>query len=110
MLFCQTMLRYLQRLTELAARLVAGTDQDHHGQDSVPGSLTGVIQVSAGLWESCALKSTGTVVCWGTPGWTHPPRGLSGVAQLAMGRYDGCAVKRTGAVTCWGRLTQYRRH
>lgn len=36
-----------------------------YGQCSVPSGLSDVVQVAAQMYHTCALKSTGTVVCWG---------------------------------------------
>lgn len=31
----------------------------------MPSGLSGVEQVVAGIYHTCALKSTGAIVCWG---------------------------------------------
>ena len=37
--------------------------------EAIGGSpLTGVVQVSAGVEHTCAVKKAGTVVCWGSGG------------------------------------------
>jgi alpha-tubulin suppressor-like RCC1 family protein len=61
-------------------------------------------QVSAGGYYTCALKTDGTVICWGdnTYGQTTVPVGLASVAQVSAGGGHTCALKTDGTVVCWG--------
>ncbi|HEY4954422.1 MAG TPA: RCC1 domain-containing protein, partial [Gemmatimonadaceae bacterium] len=64
-------------------------------------------QVSAGETYTCALKTDGTVVCWGAIGVNYygqatVPGGLASVAQVSAGGYHTCALKTDGTVVCWG--------
>ncbi len=89
-------------------------------------TLTGVTRVTSGSLHSCAVRTGGTVWCWGTasdgqlgngqsgPG-AHRTRAvqvrrgsghLTGVVQLAAGLGHTCALRADGAVLCWGRAAQ----
>jgi alpha-tubulin suppressor-like RCC1 family protein len=79
--------------------------------------LTGVIQVSAGSYHTCALAPTNGrhVLCWGwnvggqigDGGNTNhlapfEVAGLSGVRGIATGSYHSCALLADGSARCWG--------
>ena len=100
--------------------------------EAIGGSpLTGVVQVSAGVEHTCAVKGAGTVVCWGSGGSgrlghraTSRERvpvevqsvsdenlPLVGVVQVHAGNAHTCALGHNGKAYCWGdggfgRLTQ----
>ncbi|MCA0430781.1 MAG: T9SS type A sorting domain-containing protein [Bacteroidetes bacterium] len=77
--------------------------------------LTNAISISAGGWHSLALKSDGTVWCWG---WnadgqvgdgtiidkTIPTQvsGLTGIIKISAGSYHNLALKNDGTVWAWG--------
>lgn len=79
-------------------------------------SLTNVVAVSAFGNFTCALRSAGTVMCWGLNtygqignGNTTTPQptpvevvGLTGVSAITTGEYHACALLSTGSVKCWG--------
>lgn len=87
----------------------------------------GVATMSAGGYHTCAVRTDGTVWCWGlaesgqvgdgTTGdgdflRTSPVqvlRGsstLSGVTKVAVGHAFSCAVRGNGTVWCWGDASQ----
>ena len=85
------------------------------------GTLTDVSQIAGGNEHSCALKTDGTVWCWGEGSYgrlgvgstadTRTPvqvlglggsGNLTGVAQITVAGWYTCALKTDGAVWCWG--------
>ena len=96
---------------------------------SVPTDVVGLsdaVQVSVGENHSCALRSGGSIVCWGnnpfgglgngTSGngvigdgspnsYSYLPVEVVGVTDGSMvtaGHYHSCAAEQNGAVKCWG--------
>ena len=84
--------------------------------------LSGIVQVNAGGYHSCALKNDGGVLCWGYGGFgqlgndassnrDHPVAVVdgngstipfSGIVQVSLGDHHSCALKSDGGVLCWG--------
>jgi alpha-tubulin suppressor-like RCC1 family protein len=77
--------------------------------------MTGVVAITAGDNHNCALKTDGTVRCWGWNAYGQlgdgsttnslTPKlvsGLTGVAAIAAGARHTCALKTDGTVSCWG--------
>ena len=88
------------------------------GESSTPGrvsGLTGVIQVSAGVLHSLALRSDGTVWAWGNNWFGQLGNGtvtstsaavrvtgLTGVIQVSAGGVHSLALRSDGTVWEWG--------
>lgn len=82
----------------------------------VLGLSSGVSEVSAGWYHTCALMSYGSVKCWGWNAWGQVGDGshgnaysspanvsnLSGVIQISAGAEHSCALMNYGGVKCWG--------
>jgi alpha-tubulin suppressor-like RCC1 family protein len=87
----------------------------------------GVATFSAGDYHTCAVRTDGTVWCWGYGGYgnlgdgstgdaeglrTTPVRvrrgssTLRGVTKVAVGAGSTCAVRTDGTVWCWGDASQ----
>jgi alpha-tubulin suppressor-like RCC1 family protein len=69
--------------------------------------LTGVTQVSAGGFDSLALRSDGTVWEWGTDGIidNYVPvqvPGLTGITKISAGGLFSLALRSDGTVWAWG--------
>ena len=58
--------------------------------------------VAVGADHSCAIRTGGTVVCWGdnSYGQTDAPSGT--FTAVSAGTYHSCAIRTGGTVVCWG--------
>lgn len=86
-------------------------DLVNYGQATPPpGSF---VQVSVGIAHSCAVKTDGSVACWGAGktsdgcgttlecGQSMPPPGTDFV-QVSVGYTHSCAMRRDRSIACWG--------
>ncbi|WP_425591181.1 hypothetical protein [Candidatus Neomicrothrix sp.] len=91
--------------------LVPGTPAGATG----PPPLTGISQLTAGSYHTCALLTNGTVTCWGNGVYGQlgngagtssniqvPVSGITNATAIAAGSLYTCAVLATGTVRCWG--------
>jgi alpha-tubulin suppressor-like RCC1 family protein len=65
-----------------------------------PGPALG--SVALGTDHGCAVRTDGTLVCWGdnTFGQSSPPTGT--FTQVSAGTFHTCGVKTDGTFVCWG--------
>ena len=73
-----------------------------------------VVQFSAGAYHTCAIKTDGSLWCWGYNYYgqlgdgTNTDRDTpvqimsSGVSSVALGNSHTCAIKTDGFLWCWG--------
>ncbi len=96
-----------------------GTQDEDTGVPSAVPGLTDAVAVGVGAYYSCALRSAGTVSCWGSnsdgqlgagseSSWSTLLVSVSGLADavaLAVGPDRACTLSESGAVSCWGSFT-----
>ncbi len=96
--------------------------QKNHPPKKVPG-IANIKAVAAGTKHTCALRTNGTVICWGAseynqagdkPDYTwncangYPCKtafreiGITDVEQIATSYSNTCARLKNGSVRCWG--------
>jgi hypothetical protein len=70
---------------------------------AIPDGRGRVVAVAAGGYHSCALRSSGSIACWGS-NWSGessaPTKGL--FTAVAAGLYHSCALRSDGEAVCWG--------
>lgn len=61
-----------------------------------------VAQVSVGGGHSCALRTDGTVACWGLDGSGQATPPAATFTQVSAGGAHTCGLKPDGSIACWG--------
>ena len=93
-----------------------GWDNRRRGRRSGrPASQPANSSIAAGFRHTCAIKSDGTLACWGYNSsaqlgsgnrnsyWTpNTVAGLAGVTAIATGANETCAIHSGGNLSCWG--------
>ena len=93
-----------------------GTATSHRTPIDVNGLTSGVSAIAAGGYHTCALKTDGSLLCWGdnsagslgdgtVSNRTEPVNvnGLDGkVSAVSAGIHHTCALLNKGTVQCWG--------
>lgn len=75
---------------------------------SAPPVPTSFAPLGAGGFHTCAVKTDGTVTCWGDnlQGQTSVPEGLTGVVAVSTSNAHNCSLRNDATVSCWGRSTE----
>jgi hypothetical protein len=82
------------------------------GSSDAAGSMSGVVPIDGTFTDvaaihddfgGCAIRSDGTLACWGDDTWgqASPPEGT--FTHIAAGRMTLCAIRTSGELECWGR-------
>jgi len=91
-----------------------GTNINKYSPTPVPGMSSGVSSISLGWYHSCAIKTDGSLWCWGNNEYGQLGDGSyenknspvqimpSGVSSVSAGGHHTCAVKTDGSLWCWG--------
>jgi hypothetical protein len=71
------------------------------GLGSTPPPSGSFSHVRVGHLHACAIRTDGTLACWGPlPGGAQPPAGV--FIDLAAGAEHACGLRPDGSVVCWG--------
>ena len=67
-----------------------------------PSGTYSEVSVGGGGGYACALRTAGTLVCWGESGWgaENPPSGV--FTSVSAGDTHACGIRANGTIACWG--------
>ena len=69
------------------------------------GCLRAWVELAAGVWHNCGIKSDGSVECWGSNnfGESTAPAGTFSRVDGSCVAHHMCGVRTDGTATCWGK-------
>lgn len=84
----------------LANKRIVCSGPDGNAQASPPDDE--FIQVDAGSFFTCGLRTNGQTKCWGSDlsGQSSPPDTI--FTQISAGGSHGCGLRGDGTIECWG--------
>jgi alpha-tubulin suppressor-like RCC1 family protein len=103
-----------------SGQLGGGTGAAYSATPVAVYGISDAVRVSAGYRSACAVRRTGSIVCWGlnpdgelgdgtrNSHGAAPVAGLSDAVEVAVGYYHACARRIGGQVLCWGLNTSGR--
>jgi hypothetical protein len=90
----------IQRIGGAAGKVICVGGVEGQSEPGAAASM--VVQVAAGVLNTCALLPDQSVACWGSEenDATRAPSGK--FLAVATGLHVGCALPQSGAPVCWG--------
>ena len=88
----------------LSVQGVVGWGLSAFGSLRAPATVTNVVALSSGVFDTLALRADGTVVAWGynPSGAANVPDGLDHVVAISAGDLFSLVLRSDGTVTAWG--------
>jgi alpha-tubulin suppressor-like RCC1 family protein len=89
---------------DLAGTPIAWGSSTDLVKTSLPSDLTGLTQVALGADHGVAIRTDGTLACWGlnNKGQASPPPVSAAATQVAAGSQHSLALLADGSVSAWG--------
>ena len=85
-----------------SVNLVPNVTAQPSGPPATAAEQAAFAEVSAGGNHSCALRTDGTITCWGND-WLGQATAPSGsFTQVSSGGWYSCGLRTDGTITCWG--------
>jgi alpha-tubulin suppressor-like RCC1 family protein len=100
----------------ISGQLGMGTNSSQTSPVAVSGMVNSTLAIDAGFNTTCAVKTDGSVRCWGlndhgqlgngTLSSSNIPAQVTGLSSgftvVRVGKYHACALSESGYLMCWG--------